>query len=172
MWYDLGWIDWITVIGLPLTLLGLSLTWWQARKASNAASAAREAVFRTEQQIRASQVLVLVPQLRWTVAELETAIEKDSSFFARRQLDSWRWQAGNIHGILSEGKLSEKRILKSLTRSVGLAATAGGLLLEGTGSVSSRCMKAREAMATTCDELTSWVGRHATQALKDEGEAA
>jgi hypothetical protein len=169
-WYDLGWVDWVSVIGLPLTLLGLFLTWQQARNASTAAQAAEKAVSRTERQIRASQILVLVPQLRSTVTELETAIEKGSSFFARRQLDSWRWQASNIHGILSQDSTAERRILKNLTRSVGLAAAAGGLLLEENGSVSSQCMKAREAMANTCDELASWVGIHATQAIR-EGEA-
>ena len=168
-WYSLGWVDWITVVGLPLTILGLIITWRQARKATKAAEAAKKAVYQTEQQIRASQLLVLVPQLRWTVAELESAIENDNSYMARRQLESWRWQAGNIHGILSSTNSSEEKLLKSLTRSAGLAVTAGGLLLEAEGEVAPKCIKARAAMAATCDELASWVGKRATQAAKDGG---
>ena len=78
-----AWVDWVSVIGLPLTLLGLFLTWQQARNASTAAQAAEKAVSRTERQIRASQILVLVPQLRSTVAELETAIEKRQCLLLR-----------------------------------------------------------------------------------------
>jgi hypothetical protein len=167
--YDLTWVEWVTVVGLPLTLFGLIITWRQARTAANAATAAKNAVYRTEQQIRASQLLVLIPQLRWIVAELEAAMEKDNDYVARRQLDSWRWQAGNIHGILSGANPSERRLLKSLTQSTALAVTAGGLLLEANGSVTDRCMKARAAMAAACDELASWVGKHATQAVQDGG---
>lgn len=168
-WYSVSWVDWITILGLPLTLLGLFVTWRQAKAAATAAEAAKRAVHQTEQQIRASQIMVLVPQLRWTVAELEIAIEANSASVARRQLEIWRWQAGNIHGILSGADTSEKKILKSLTQSTALAVTAGGLLLEPSGPVAARCMKVRAAMASACDELTSWVGRHATQGAESGG---
>ena len=49
-WYSLTWVDWFSVIGVFLTVVGLALTWVQARKATTAANAAGEAIRRTEQQ--------------------------------------------------------------------------------------------------------------------------
>ena len=115
--------------------------------------------------------MVLVPQLRWTVAELDSAIESKSALLARRSLDSWRWQAGNIHGILSGVEMTEKKILKGLQQSVELAAAAGGHLLESETAVTTGCLKARTAMVAVCDDMTSWVGKHSTQTIlakKDE----
>ena len=171
-WYNLSWIDWFTVGGVLLTILGLVLTWFQAKNAADAARAASNAVKKTEQQIRANQLMVLVPQLRYTVTELDSAIESKSSLLARRNLDSWRWQAGSIHGILSGADTTEKRILRSLQQSVGLAATAGGSLLEANTTVAAGCLQARAAMVTACDQLTTWVGRYSTQTtLADEDSA-
>jgi hypothetical protein len=166
----LGWVDWVTIIGLPLTLLGLYLTWWQAKKAASAAVAARRAVRRTEQQIRANQLLVLVPQLSRTVAELDSAIQADNPFLAQRDLNSWRWQAGNIHGILSGANPSEKKLLRTLQQSVGLAQTAGGTLLDGKTSVATGCLRARAAIVAACDELTAWVGKNSTEVLSAGNE--
>jgi hypothetical protein len=169
--HGLGWVDWITVIGLPLTLLGLYLTWSQARKATSAAAAARKAVSRTEQQLRANQLLVLVPQLRWTVNELDSAIQGKDSMLVQRELNSWRWQAQNIHGILSGTGSSEKEILTRLQQSVVLAQTAGEKLLLGGMPVADGCRKARRAIAAACDELTAWAGRHSTQAMAGREES-
>lgn len=164
-WYSLGWVDWITVVGLPLTLLGLYLTWWQAKKATSAAAAARRAVSRTEQQLRVNQLLALVPQLRWTVEELDAAIQDKNSELVQGKLKAWRWQAQNIHGILSEASPSEKQILTLLQESVVLAQTAGDKLFQGGTSVPDSCRKARRAITIAFDELTAWVGKHSTQAL-------
>jgi hypothetical protein len=109
--------------------------------------------------------LVLVPQLSRTVAELDSAIQANNSLLAQRDLNSWRWQAGNIHGILSGTDPSEKRILRILQQSVGLAQTAGGTLLDGKTTVPSGCLKARAAIAAACDELTAWVGKNSTQVI-------
>ena len=169
--HGLGWVDWITVIGLPLTLLGLYLTWSQARKATSAAAAARKAVTRTEQQLRENQLLVLVPQLRWTVNELDLAIQGKDSVLVQRELKSWRWQAQNIHGILSGMGPSEKGILTKIQQSVVLAQTAEEKLLEDSTPVVDGCRKARRAIATAYDDLTAWAGRHSTQAMAGREES-
>src|SRR4051812_21705737 len=102
-WYAIGWVDWISVAGLPLTLVGLALAWAQARAAANSAERAREAVEYTERRLRANQLLVLVPQLRFIAKELDEAIERDDAQHAKRELDNWRWQVANIQGLLSAG---------------------------------------------------------------------
>ncbi len=162
-WYQLTWVDWITVAGLPLALVGLYLTWRQARKAANSAKAVQDAIESTELKIRTKQLMVLIPQLRWIAVELEDAINTQSGAGARKQLDSWRWQAGSIRGILSAADPDEIQILKGLQQSVGLARVAGSALLEGR-PVSSACTKARASIVTVCDDLNTWLGKNSTQA--------
>lgn len=156
-------MDWVTVAALPLSLVGLSVTWWQARNAARSAEAANSAVRETEQKIRVNQLMVLIPQLRWTVADLETAISNDDAAMVRRQLESWRWQAGNIHGMLSAADPAETRVLKILQQSVGLSRTAGSLLMDPGVPVMNSCNKARGSIVVACDELNTWLGRSSTQ---------
>jgi hypothetical protein len=164
-WYSLPWVDWITVAGLPLALVGLCVTWWQARKAANSAKAAQDAIVATERKIRSKQLMVLIPQLRWIVSELENAITTNDRKAARRQLESWRWQAVNIQGILTVTDPEEINILETLQESVVLARVAGSALLDERNSILSRCSKARASVVTVCDELNAWLGKTATDAI-------
>lgn len=169
-WYNVPWADWITVIGLPLTLLGLLLTYRQAKAAVKATQAAQRATRRTEQLIRAKQLMILVPQLSQTVRELDSAITANDSAQARRDLDRWRWQATSVHGILSATDSSEKKLLKTVQDSVGLAETANGALFDSKAAVYSGCAQAHEAMIVACDRLNAWIGKYSTQAWPYESE--
>jgi hypothetical protein len=171
-WYALRWFDWLNVFGLVLALIGLALTWRQARNAANSAKAAQEAVTYTEEQIRANQLMVLIPNLRWTIKELDSAIDGDSSLLARKQLENWRWQASNIHGILAGSSDADRLILESLIETTGLAVTAEEGLMDGKQTVGSGTVKARTAMARACDQLASWVGKQSTQVIKGGGGMA
>jgi hypothetical protein len=164
-WYQITWIDWVTVAGLLLALAGLYVTWRQARNAADAAKAAQDAIIATERKIRSKQLMVLIPQLRWTVAELENAITANDRKGARRQLDSWRWQAGNIQGILTVTDPEEIKILQGLQQSVSLARVAGSALLDEQVPIFSRCSKARTAIVAACDELNAWLGKNSTDAI-------
>lgn len=164
-WYQLTWVDWITVAGLLLTLVGLYITWRQARNAANAAKAAQDAIIATERTIRSKQLMVLIPQLRWIVSELETAITTNDRKGARRQFDSWRWQASNIQGILTVADPEESAILRGLQESVSLARVAGAALLDEKSTIFSRASKARTSIVAVCDELNTWLGRNSTEAI-------
>lgn len=164
-WYNIGWVDWVAVAGLPLTLAALLVTWRQARKATNAANAAERAVQHTEQQIRTKQLIVLVPQLRWVIDQLDTAIETADASLIRRTLDIWREQASYIHGILSAINPDDKAILKCLSKSRSIAATASNSLLKSDPNAVSDYIEARIAITVAYDTLNSWVGRNSTQAL-------
>jgi len=83
--------------------------------------------------------MVLIPQLRWTVLELEKAITTNDRKGARKQLDSWRWQAGNIQGILTAADPEEITILEGLQESVGLARVAGSALLDEKSPIFFTC---------------------------------
>lgn len=164
-WYSLSWVEWLGAVGFPLTLLGLYLTWWQARKAFDAAEAAKQASTKTQRQMRANQLIVLIPQLRWISSELDAAIQDNNKSLARRHLDNWRWQASHIHGILSSAEPDQVEVLRRLQLSVAQAATAGAVLIKPNGSIKADCMKARAAIASVCDDLNAWVGKNSTQVL-------
>lgn len=161
VWYAIGWADWTSVVGLPLTLLGLGLAWKQAKAASDSAAAARRAVEYTERRLRANQLLVLIPQLRMISIELDVFIESDEAALAKRQLDQWRWHASNVHGLLSVENPAEDELLKLIQESLGLATSAAAHLLTASSvPVLKKCAKARASIGKVCDDLSLWVGKN------------
>lgn len=78
-WYDITWVDWVAVVGVLAALVGLYLTWREARKAATSAEATRLAVTQTEVQLRANQLLILLPQLRALALELDAAIDLEQA---------------------------------------------------------------------------------------------
>jgi hypothetical protein len=170
-WLEMRWFEWLGVAGFPLTILGFALTWWQARKAAKAADAARVATSRTRKQLTSNQLLVRIPQLGWIARELDVAIEGDNREFARRFLDQWRSEAGNIRGILGADRGEDGALLRQIQEAVSLAAAAGTQLLMTTGfPVSNDCARARDAINATCDALNVWAGKHSIDVLPG-GEA-
>ena len=162
--------------GLPLGLFGLWLTWKQAREAKTqaseaktAAEAAELAVRRTQTQVRAQQLLVLIPQLRWISTELDAAIEDDNRRLVRRHLDNWRWQANNIHGMLTATDPAQRKLLKGLQTSVGQASSAGtALMSKGNISILQESASARESIGAVCDQLSGWVGENVSKVAEDD----
>jgi hypothetical protein len=163
-WYQISWVDWTTIVGVLLALIGLFLTWRQAKNAANSAEAAKQAVSNTEQRIRLNQLMVLIPQLRWIANELDNAISTEDGSLVRRQLESWRWQAGNIHGMLESVDPNQAKLLRDLQQSVGLARAASSTLMAKVGSVNSECAKVRASIVIASDELNIWLGKSSTQA--------
>jgi hypothetical protein len=164
-WYDLRWFEWVGVTGLPLAWWGLWLTWAQAKRATSAAVATEKAVQRTQQQLQANQLLLLIPQLRLISAELGVAIEDNNRTLARRQLENWRGQASNLHGILSGANPEQQELLALLQQSIGIASSAGSSLLQSTKNktVKSIVLNASVAIGQACDALNAWAGRRATE---------
>ena len=75
-WCHVPWQDWLglalTVIGLPLALVGIWQAWRQAKRATSAAEATRLAIGQTEAALRGRVLLaLLVPQLHRIAIELE-----------------------------------------------------------------------------------------------------
>jgi hypothetical protein len=167
-WYDLRWFEWLGVAGLPLALWGLRLTWVQAKRATNAAVEAKNAVKRTQLQLQANQLLVLIPQLRFISTELDSAIQDNDRALARRQLENWRSQASHVRGVLSGADPQQQAILSSLQSSIGLASSAGSTLLESNKAVRAVAMNARTSIGNTCDALNVWVGQRSTQVIEGE----
>jgi hypothetical protein len=121
----------------------------------------------TKKQLSSNQLLILVPQLKWLAGELDAAIERDDPSLTRRHLDSWRWQAGHIHGLLSDDAAIGRRRAKELQDSVALAFTASSALMEGKRPVLDACKQARESIGKVCNELSIWVGQQSAQTQGD-----
>ena len=163
-WYDVGWVDWLAVVGFPLTLVGLYLTWRQARDATASAEAAKRAVQSTQQQIRAKQLMVLIPQLMWIASEIDSAIERGQLPIVRRYLNNWRMQAGNVNGILLAANPDEFTLATALNNSVSMAATTERHLMSRIKDITrDDCMKARDAITEASAELNIWVGKNSTE---------
>ncbi|MEV0803928.1 hypothetical protein AB0I34_39985 [Kribbella sp. NPDC050281] len=178
-WWKVSWVDWAQVVGAAAGLVGLWFTWRQARKARTEATAAKEsadaataAVDRTQRQLRANQILILIPQLRWVAQEMDAAIAENDRALTRRHLDNWRWQAGHVNGLLLDDRPSPRKVLKSLQESVSLATTSTSSLLSDSRPILDACGQAREAIHTACNLLTVFVGQSASQVTKDEQEAS
>lgn len=174
-WWDMRWFEWLGVVlgvvGLPLGLLGLWMTWKQAKKAVTAANAARTAIGKTQRQLMVNQLLVLVPQLRWIAAEIDVAIENENRGLTRRHFDSWRGQAGNITGMLTGNGNEDEELIREIQEAVSLASTASSALLsDNYGPLLDRCRHARDSINKVCDQLNVWVGRHSMEVQNANGE--
>ncbi|MEU7934486.1 hypothetical protein [Micromonospora echinofusca] len=176
-WHHLEWFEWIGlglgVVGFPLTLWGLWLTWQQATEANTAARAAQEAIRRTQGQLRSNQLMVMIPQLRWIASELDAAIDFESVPLTRRFLENWRSYAGQAQGLLSKTDPDRGDLLIQISESISLAASADASLFSKTGSVilTKSCAKARAAIREACDGLHVWLGENSTQ-VQDEAEGS
>jgi hypothetical protein len=151
-------------VGLALTLLGLALAWWQARKAATAAEAARQAVTSTQQQIVAKQLQLALHQMRWVVGEIDRAIQANKSDLAKIYLDNWRLQASHIHGMLSGADVVDIEVLEALNQSVSLAKSVSDkLLLGGKEPLAPRCTRAYVAIGKAIDLVAMWAGHNSMQ---------
>ncbi|WP_157431343.1 hypothetical protein [Actinomadura hibisca] len=162
-WFGLNWVDWLNVVAFPLGIIGLVLTWRQAKGAQDAAVAARSAMTRAQRQIRANQLMTLIPQLRWTTAELDLAIKSNDPDLAARQLEHWKWQVGYIRGVVIGIDANQTALLVKLQNSVTLASTATYSLVDTNREVHVVCLKARKAIGEACDALIPMLGEQSTQ---------
>ncbi len=163
-WYDLGWVEWLNVVGFVITIVGFAFAFWQILKTRSAAEAAGQAAVITQRQLASNQLLILIPQLRWLSGELDAAIEADDAQLARRHLDSWRWQASHVHGLLIDDRSIQRRLLRDLQESVSLAFSGITSLMDGKRPVLEACRQARESIGVACNELSTWVGQQSAQA--------
>jgi hypothetical protein len=162
-WYDLGWVDWLNVAGFVATIVGFVFALLQISKTRSAAEAAGRSAAVTQKQLASNQLLILIPQLRWLSGELDAAIEADDAQLARRHLDSWRWQASHVHGLLIDDHSIQRRLLRGLQESVSLAFGAITSLIDGKRPVLEACRQARESIGLVCNELSTWVGQQSAQ---------
>jgi hypothetical protein len=167
-WYQITWVDWISVAGFPLALVGLFATWTQAKDATDAAKAAQLAISTTEKRLVLNQLMILIPELERTVDELTAGIEANDSAATRRQLDSWSGQVSRAKGMLfsndpdAKSQQDESRsIQKALQEGISLVRVAReNLLVEvSEDNVAKRCLQANHSILAIRDDLNNWLGQ-------------
>lgn len=139
---------------IPFALIGFGITIRQASKAKTAAEAARDAAKMTQSALARNSLLVLIPQLQRVEEELERAVQTDSADLIITWLSNWRWQAGQVRGLLSKSSSENRKILKSLQSSIAISAKAKSDIIDGTVEELAISTKAvRDAIAEVTNEL-------------------
>ncbi len=161
-WHERTWDEWVGVVGTLLGLVGLYITWRQARAARTAAEAARKAVTSTQEELRGNHLLVQIGQLRWVTSALDDAMANNKPDVARLLLESWRYSAGQIHGLILKDPTAGDVLLTQVQESIGQAVVAGSAVLaRPSRNVSTSCSQARQAIGVAFDALNQWSGQRA-----------
>jgi hypothetical protein len=130
----IDWYDWLTkadtVVAIPVAAVGFALTIWQIVRTRRAVDAARAAVSDVQRTLARNHLLVLLPQLQRVEQDLEVAIGNSDIGLVGSYLGTWRWQAGQLRGLLQADATTNKRLLRAIQQSIALAATAKLDLLE------------------------------------------
>lgn len=118
------------VTAIPFAVVGFGVTFWQLRKTKDAANAASDAARRAQRQISRGNILMLLPQIQRIEDELERAIQLDQVQLAISWLATWRWQAGQLRGLLPNENNQRRRLHRSLQASISVAAETKIRLLD------------------------------------------
>jgi hypothetical protein len=153
---DLYWyIEHVSAItAIPLAVVGFGFTLWQVRKTRTAAEAAQRAAERAQRGIGRSTLLLLIPQLQRAEEELDRAVETGQQNLVLLWLATWRWQAGQLRGLLKVAAPDERTILRSIQESIVATVDLKNSLLGIPGSdLIAATKEAREAIAAVTNGL-------------------
>lgn len=143
------------VSAVPVALAGFGITYYQIRKTREAAEAAEGAARNSQAAIGRSNLLVLIPQLQRVEEDLDRAVRDGSEQVVISSLQAWRWQAGQVRGLLEVGRLASRELLVDIQDSVS-AASQAQIELAGSGgelSLAIATKDARDAIAKVTNEL-------------------
>ncbi|MFC0527228.1 hypothetical protein [Phytohabitans kaempferiae] len=141
------------VTAVPGLVTGFVITYRQLRKTRTAADAARDAAHNAQASIGRSNLLVLIPQLQRVEEELDRAVRQGVEEVVVSALQGWRWQAGQVRGLLEAGRLGNQSLLTDIQHSVTAAAVAQHNLHGPSKNLVSTTHKVRQAIAKVTNEL-------------------
>lgn len=154
--HDIRWFEWAAIVGLAVSVFGLLLTYLQAKRAATAATAASEDATYARKELSTRQALILIPRLRTLALELDDAAASGDPIWVRRRLESWRWESGHLHGLMSRVEPLPTDLLKSIAGANNLAAIAAGRPSGDDEPIEFE--KALKKIRETCGQLTLWAG--------------
>lgn len=144
-----------TITAIPLAILGFGIAIWQIRKTRTAAESALKAAGETQRGIGRSTILLLIPQLHRTEEELERAIGGGHQDLVLSWLSTWRWQAGQLRGLLKVAAPNERGVLKSIQESIVISMDLRNELL---GIANGDLIAATKAVRTSISAVTNGLG--------------
>lgn len=86
---------------LTVTVVGFVVAISQLRRTESTAAATRRAVERTEERIAVNHLLVVLPQFRMLVQDLDAAAEENDRKLAMRTLVAWTHLANEVASMLA-----------------------------------------------------------------------
>ncbi|MEU6010225.1 hypothetical protein [Streptomyces sp. NPDC047453] len=119
-----------TWTAIPFASIGFGITIYQTYKAKNAAESAQLAAENVRESISKASLLVLLPQLHRAEEQLERSVRDRSLDLTISWLSTWRWQAGQVRGLLDDADPSQREMIISLQASISAAASAKSKLIE------------------------------------------
>jgi hypothetical protein len=153
------WWDVASLVGVSATLLGLALTFRQARLARTAADATRLAIRDTEKLLARNSLLVLLPQLSLVEREIDLAVPRDDRAMLTYLMSVWKAHAGQLRGLLGDDSGADEMAMKRLQASVVLATDAKVRLDDGRTSVAATMKQVREAIGMVTSDGAALAAR-------------
>jgi hypothetical protein len=120
--HALAFADWLGLAGLVVGIAGFAITIWQLVRTARASEATAAAVKRTEKQMAASYLLVLLPQFRIIESDLDSAAMDDDRKLAIRALRTYADVASEVRTLLS-GQEGVDAVLLTRLESTAESAT-------------------------------------------------
>jgi hypothetical protein len=111
------WRDYVAVAELVVTIVGFALT-------AVAIWRTRQAVQNVRRSLINNQVLILMPFLERIEWDLQRAVDDLDWAMTVHQLQTWRWQAGHVSGLVQAIPNIPSGFMSALRKSVALAAVA------------------------------------------------
>ncbi|MER6035473.1 hypothetical protein ABT133_16380 [Streptomyces sp. NPDC001835] len=150
---------------IPLAVAGFGVTIWQTIKAKKAAEMAQMSAQEATDRISRSSLLVLLPQLHRAEEQLERAVRDGSVELTISWLYTWRWQAGQVRGLLDESDPIQREMATSLQASISSATSAKEKLIANSSpDIVTATRTVRAAVGKVTGELGAMASSHGMQA--------
>jgi hypothetical protein len=147
---DWGIPEWVSVVGLPVGIVAVFLTWRQLRKTATAAGAAKDAVERTEQHLAENQLLLLIPRMLQHARDLDHAVHRTDREAAQACLTDWRNAATQVR-VLAARTNAHPNVAHHVRTAVALISTAHDELGNPERNAAEATRRVRDRMSDAGD---------------------
>lgn len=158
-----GWVN--LYFGVPLAAVGFTITLIQLHRTKAAANAAKEAVDAASQLFNNNLLLSLLPQLQRIESEIDSAVAYGQRHLISHYMSQWRWQAGQMKGLLDVNDPNAKRVGRAIQTSIAVCASQKFDVANEAISLELAVRPVQEALA----KVTGEIGTITTQRAVQEG---
>jgi hypothetical protein len=105
----LTWVDWATVIGLILTIIGFGITWWQLNRTKTAKQAVTESIMGANRETAGSRLTKTLSSLPSLNNKVYDALDKDDLIALRKALENWTRDCSRVISQLGRVQATPNR---------------------------------------------------------------